>query len=112
MIKTKRELIIDFLNGEQSKLYAELKKNEYQLIYDLAGDNHKLESLTEEYVLLDDKLLDSLVNKLLKRWFVVTPKSKVEPDGDVWGMDTSLGTIVTVKAELIDDIKKVMKKWQ
>jgi len=54
--------------------------------------------------LINDRVLNNIAIKLLRNWFVVTPKSKEEPEGDVWGKDTSLGTIDEVKSALINDI--------
>ena len=51
--------------------------------------------------------IDDCADEILKRWFVITPKCKAEPEGDVWGMDTSLGGIDFVK----EDIKKVLNKY-
>ena len=52
--------------------------------------------------------INRIVKKLLKNWFVVTPKSKDCPEGDVWGMDTSIGGIDEVKKNLADDIKRAL----
>ena len=54
-----------------------------------------------------DKALNRCAKQILKHWFVVTPKSKEEPKGDVWGMDTSLGGIDEVK----EDIEQTLKSY-
>ncbi len=52
---------------------------------------------------------EKIAEKILKKWFVITPKKEDPPDGDVWGMDTSLGTIKGVKDSLTKDIYEVLK---
>jgi len=42
------------------------------------------------------------IEALLNNWFVVTPISEDCPEGDVWGMDTSLGTIEEIKKKFIE----------
>ena len=58
----------------------------------------------------NEEIIEMAVNTLLRDWFVITPISKTEPEGDVWGMDTSSGTIERVKRELKKPIEKVIKE--
>ena len=68
----------------------------------------------QKFILIENEIsiknIDDLIERLLKNWFVVTPKSKDNPDGDVWGMDTSLGTIDEVKGKIKEDIEKELIK--